>query len=79
MLRLHRYRLLISHAWGYKDDHYCLINYLNEAPNFLYANYSALEHDPAGVLKLSKTRLARWSAGILQASSVLSDGTRKKR
>jgi len=46
MPQLHRYRLFISHAWKYNDDYYRLIQYLDAAPNFLYANYSVPEHDP---------------------------------
>jgi len=46
MPQLHRYRIFISHAWRYNDDYYRLINYLDNAPNFLYANYSVPEHDP---------------------------------
>jgi hypothetical protein len=47
MPELHRYRLFISHAWDYNDDYYRLIKYLDEAPNFIYSNYSVPEHDPA--------------------------------
>ena len=46
MPKLHRYRVFISHAWRYNADYYRLINRLDEAPNFLYANYSVPEHDP---------------------------------
>lgn len=40
------YRIFISHAWEYNEDYYRLINYLDAAPNFQYANYSVPEHDP---------------------------------
>ena len=46
MPQLHRYRIFVSHAWKYNDDYYRLIQYLDAAPNFLYANYSVPEHDP---------------------------------
>ena len=46
MPKLHRYRIFISHAWGYNADYYQLINRLKMAPNFLYANYSVPQHDP---------------------------------
>ena len=46
MPKLHRYRLFISHAWEYNDDYYRLIGMLNNAPNFIYSNYSVPEHDP---------------------------------
>ena len=46
MPQLHRYRIFISHAWRYNLDYYRLINRLDKAPNFLYANYSVPEHDP---------------------------------
>ncbi|MBW2059599.1 MAG: TIR domain-containing protein, partial [Deltaproteobacteria bacterium] len=47
MPELHRYRIFISHAWSYNEDYYRLIKYLDEAPSFLYANYSVPKHDPA--------------------------------
>ena len=46
MPRLHRYRIFISHAWGYNADYYRLISRLDMTSNFLYANYSVPEHDP---------------------------------
>ena len=46
MPRLHRYRIFISHAWTYNREYYRLFKRLDEAPNFLYANYSVPEHDP---------------------------------
>ncbi len=46
MPALHTYRLFISHAWKYNEDYYKLLNFLNEASNFKYANYSVPEHDP---------------------------------
>lgn len=47
MPELHRYRIFISHAWDYNEDYYRLIEYLNDAPNFVYSNYSVPQHDPA--------------------------------
>ena len=46
MPQLHRYRLFISHAWQYNADYHRLIEMLDEASNFIYANYSVPEHDP---------------------------------
>ena len=43
---LHRYRIFVSHAWDYHDEYYRLIEFLDGAPNFIYANYSVPEHDP---------------------------------
>lgn len=43
---LRTYRLFISHAWDYNDEYNRLINMLNSAPLFRYANYSVPEHDP---------------------------------
>ena len=43
---LHRYRLFISHAWKYNAEYDRLIDYLGDAENFDYANYSVPEHDP---------------------------------
>ena len=44
MPKLRRYRIFISHAWKYNKDYHWLIEHLNEAPNFLYTNYSVPEH-----------------------------------
>lgn len=46
MPQLHRYRLFISHAWQYNTDYYRLLQMLDNASNFIYANYSVPEHDP---------------------------------
>ena len=46
MPQLHRYRLFISHAWQYNADYYRLLEMLDDAANFIYANYSVPEHDP---------------------------------
>ena len=43
---LHKYRLFISHAWKYNAEYDRLIDYLADAENFDYANYSVPEHDP---------------------------------
>ena len=56
MPQLHRYRIFISHAWRYNADYYRLINRLDEAPNFLYSNYSVPEHDPVDAGNSSKLR-----------------------
>lgn len=60
MPELHRYRIFISHAWDYNDDYYRLIKYLDEAPNFIYSNYSVPKHDPAqGTLREALRRQIR--------------------
>ena len=46
MPQLHRYRIFISHAWRYNAAYHRLIDRLDEAPNFLYSNYSVPKHDP---------------------------------
>ena len=43
---LKKYRLFISHAWKYNDEYYRVINLLNQANNFRWANHSDPEHDP---------------------------------
>ncbi len=53
---LHRYRIFISHAWRYNAEYYRLIDRLDEAPNFLYANYSVPKHDPADANNNSKLK-----------------------
>ena len=56
MPKLRRYRIFISHAWRYNADYYRLINRLDEAPNFLYSNYSVPEHDPVDAGNKKKLR-----------------------
>ena len=46
MPKLHTCRIFISHAWKYNEEYYRLIDYLNDASEFQYANYSVPEHDP---------------------------------
>ena len=46
MPTLHTYRIFISHAWKYNEEYHRLIKFLNDAPNFKYANYSVPKHDP---------------------------------
>lgn len=41
-----RYNIFISHAWSYGEDYDHLVNLLDNAPNFLYKNYSAPEDKP---------------------------------
>ncbi len=38
-------RLFISHAWKYDSHYYDLVNWLNEASNFQWHNYSVPRHD----------------------------------
>lgn len=40
MPSLHRYKLFISHSWGYDTDYNRVIQMLNDANNFIYSNYS---------------------------------------
>ena len=46
MPALRTYRVFISHAWKYSDDYNRIVRLLNNAPNFLWQNYSVPEHDP---------------------------------
>ena len=46
MPALRTYRVFISHAWRYSDDYYRIVDMLDKAPNFQWANYSVPEHDP---------------------------------
>ena len=41
-----RYNIFISHAWSYGEDYDHLVDLLDNAPNFLYKNYSAPEDKP---------------------------------
>ncbi len=56
MPQLHRYRIFISHAWKYNAEYYWLMDRLDKAPNFLYANYSVPEHDPVDANNNSKLK-----------------------
>ena len=55
MPELKTYRIFISHAWKYNEDYYRLIDYLEDASNFKFHNYSVPEHDP--VIANDKTKL----------------------
>lgn len=56
MPQLHRYRLFISHAWQYNADYYRLMQMLDNASNFIYANYSVPEHDPVDANNKTKLK-----------------------
>lgn len=56
MPQLHRYKIFISHAWQYNADYYRLIEMLDDAPNFSYANYSVPKHDPVDANNKSKLK-----------------------
>ena len=40
MPNLHNYRLFISHAWSYSERYERAINFINDAPNFSWTNFS---------------------------------------
>ena len=46
MPTLRRYRVFISHAWKYGEDYWRVVQFLNEAPYFVWENLSVPEHDP---------------------------------
>ena len=46
MPELHRYRLFISHAWDYSEDYERIVKLLDNAPLFIYSNYSVCRKDP---------------------------------
>lgn len=56
MPALHTYRIFISHAWRYNDEYYRLVNLLDNASNFKYANYSVPNHDPLDANSTAKLR-----------------------
>jgi len=59
MPELHTYKLFISHAWDYNDEYYRMIDMLNQAANFKYANYSVPEHNPVDPQEKLKEALKR--------------------
>lgn len=40
------YNLFISHSWSYSNQYEGLVNLLNNAPYFIYKNYSIPKDDP---------------------------------
>jgi hypothetical protein len=44
------YQLFISHAWDHNEDYYRLVQFLNAASNFKWANLSVPQHDPIKTL-----------------------------
>lgn len=62
--------LFISHAWGYYDQYWTVVGWLNDAQNFNWRNYSVPSHDgceettTAG-LKRCLTRQMSPAQGIL--------------
>jgi len=55
MPELHRYRLFISHAWRYHEAYDRIIDFLDNAPNFIYSNYSVPQ--PSGFQKMTNSEL----------------------
>jgi len=47
MPSLKTYDIFISHAWTYDDHYQGIVDFLDDANNFYYRNYSAPEHKPA--------------------------------
>ena len=45
MPQLKTRKLFISHSWNYDEHYYQLVNWLNEAPNFQWHNYSVPRDD----------------------------------
>lgn len=43
---LHRYKLFISHAWQYSDGYNRAVEFLHDAPRFIFSNYSVPQHNP---------------------------------
>jgi hypothetical protein len=46
MPTLRAYQVFICHDWEYSDDYYRICQFLDDAPNFSWANLSVPEHDP---------------------------------
>lgn len=43
---LHNYKLFISHAWSYSQSYERTEEFLKEAPNFIWTNFSVPKVDP---------------------------------
>lgn len=62
---LKTYDLFLSHAWNYNEDYYRLEEMLNDAPYFVWRNYSVPEHNPLinPNSTVGKTKLTELIAG----------------
>lgn len=49
---LRKYKVFISHAWGYGEDYWRIVQFLSEAPYFRWENLSVPEHNPVTVADL---------------------------
>ncbi|WP_367401654.1 TIR domain-containing protein [Geoalkalibacter halelectricus] len=56
MSTLHRYKLFISHAWRYSERYDRMINFLNAAPRFIYANHSIPEDRAFGRMSVTELK-----------------------
>jgi hypothetical protein len=54
MPALKTYDLFISHAWSYNEEYKRMVDFLRDAPNFKWRNYSVPEHDPLPNSKLKE-------------------------
>jgi len=46
MPTLRGYKVFISHAWHRSEHYKRVVEWLNEAPNFVWTNLSVPEHNP---------------------------------
>lgn len=46
MPTLRTYSVFICHDWEYSDEYNRVCELLNDAPHFLWENYSVPEHEP---------------------------------
>jgi hypothetical protein len=60
MPELKTYDLFISHAWDYNEEYYRLVNFLKDAPYFVFRNYSVPEHDRLMVNTVSALEDGLW-------------------
>ena len=66
------YRLFISHAWDYSDEYNRMVSLLNNAPNFLWHNYSVTKYDPLHCQSSELTEQIREQIRPVQAVLILS-------
>ena len=81
MPTLKTYRLFISHAWTYGDEYQRLVNLLDAAPNFDWADYSVPEDDPLhggsdAQLRAGLERQMRLASAVLVISGVYATNRR---
>jgi UDP-N-acetylglucosamine 2-epimerase len=57
MASLRNYNVFVSHAWSYDSDYHRIVQWLDDAPSFIWNNLSVPEHDPIAATEKLKAAL----------------------